>query len=64
MNLLSSKTVPELFERETHQKISKPDHQRSRTMVKRSIFQKLRSRNFAARDERIETGAVVTNRRT
>ena len=32
-------------------------------MVKRSIDQKLRSRNFDARNERIETGAVVKNRR-
>ena len=32
-------------------------------MVKRSIDQKLRLRNFDARNERIETGAVVTNRR-
>ena len=31
--------------------------------VKRSIDQKLRSRNFDARNERTETGAVVTNRR-
>ena len=32
-------------------------------MVKRSIHQKLRLRNFDARNERIETGAVVTSRR-
>ena len=32
-------------------------------MVKRSIDQKLRLRNFDARNERIETGAVVTSRR-
>ena len=31
--------------------------------MKRSIDQKLRLRNFDARNERIETGAVVTNRR-
>ena len=34
-----------------------------KTMVKRSIDQKLRFRNSDARNERIETGAVVTNRR-
>ena len=32
-------------------------------MVKMSIDQKLRLRNFDARNETIETGAVVTNRR-
>ena len=32
-------------------------------MVKRSIDEKLRPRNFDARNERIETVAVVTNRR-
>ena len=32
-------------------------------MVKRSIDQKLRLRKFDARNERIETGAVVTSRR-
>ena len=33
------------------------------TMVKRSMDQKLRLRNFDARNERIETGAVVTRRK-
>ena len=32
-------------------------------MVKRSLDQKIRARNFEARNERIETGAVVKNRR-
>ena len=48
---------------EFHQKISKPDYQKWKTMVKRSIDQKLRSRNFGARNERIEIGVVVTSRR-
>ena len=47
-----------------HQKISMPEYQKLKTMVKRSIDQKLRLRNFDARNERIETGAVVTNRRS
>ena len=34
-----------------------------KTMVKRSFDQKLRLRNFDARIERIETGAVVASRR-
>ena len=32
-------------------------------MVERSVDQKLRLRNFDTRNERIETGAVVMNRR-
>ena len=55
------KTVLELCDMETHQKISMLDYQKLKTMVKSSINQKLRLRNFDARNERIETG--VTNRR-
>ena len=47
------KTVLELYDMKIHQK----------TMVKRSIDQKLRLGNFDARNERIESGAVVTSRR-
>ena len=57
------KTVLELYDMEIHQKISMPNHQKLKTMVKRSIDQKLRSRNFDARHEKIETGAVVKSRR-
>ena len=56
------KTVLKLFDME-FQKISRPDYQKLKTMVKRSIDPKLRLRNFDARNERIETGAVVANRR-
>ena len=56
------KTVLELYDMENRQKISMPDYQKLKTMVKRSTDQKLRLRNFDARNERIETGAVVTNR--
>ena len=56
------KTVSELYDLEIHQKISSPDYQ-EKTMVKRSVDQKLSLRNFDARNERIETGAVVTSRR-
>ena len=49
---------------ETHQKISMPNYQKLKTMVKRSIDQKLlRLRNFDARNGRIETGAVVKHRK-
>ena len=37
--------------------------QKLKTIVKRNIDQKLRLRNFDARNERIGTGAVVTSRR-
>ena len=57
------KTVSELYEMEIHQKISMPNYQKLKTMVKRSIDQKLRFLNFDARNEKIETGAVVTSRR-
>ena len=40
------KTVLELYDIEIHHKISKPDYQKLKTMVKRSIDQTLRLRNF------------------
>ena len=57
------KTVLELSDMEIHQKISMPNYQKLKTMVKRSLDQKLRLRNFDARHERIVTGAVVKNRK-
>ena len=48
---------------EIHQKISNPDFQKLKTMVKRRKEQKLRLRNFDARHGRIESGAVVKNRK-
>ena len=56
------KTVLELYHMEIHQKITIPNYQKLKSMVKRSIDQKLRLRNFDARNEKIETGAVVMNR--
>ena len=46
------KSVLELYEMEIHQKISMPNYQKLKTMVKRSIDQKLRLRNFDARHGR------------
>ena len=40
------KTVLELYDLETHQKKLEPDYHRLKTMVKRSIEQDLRNRNF------------------
>ena len=45
------KTVLELYDLEVHQKISMPNYEKLKTMVKRSIDQKLRLRNFDARSE-------------
>ena len=57
------KTVLELYEMEIHQKMSMPNYQKLKTMEKRSIDHKLRLRNFDARHVKIDTGAVVKNRR-
>ena len=56
------KTVLDLYDMEIHQKISMPNCQTLKTMVKRSIDQKLRLRNFDARHGKIGTG-VVNNRK-
>ena len=57
------KNVLELYDMEIHQKISMPNYQKLKTMVKRSIDQKLRLRNFDARYGRIESGSVVKSRK-
>ena len=43
------KTVLELYDLDTHQKKIGPDYHRSKTMVKRSIEQEIRNKNFGAR---------------
>ena len=48
------KSVLELYDMEIHQKIWMPNCEKLKTMVKRSMDQKLRLRNFDARNERIE----------
>ena len=57
------KTVLKLYDMEINQKISMPNYQKLKTTVKRSIDQKLRLRNFDARHEKIETGAVVKSQK-
>ena len=57
------KIVLELYDMETHQKVSMPNNQNLNTMVKRRKDQKLRLRNFDARHGRIEMGVVVKNRK-
>ena len=55
------KTVLELYNMEIHHKKAGPDYHRLKTMVKRSIEQNLRMKNFEARN--VETSAVVKNHR-
>ena len=45
------KTVLELYDLEIHQKKAGPDYHRLKTMVKRSIEQDLRIKNFEARND-------------
>ena len=49
-------TVLPLYDMEIHQKISTPNYQNLNAMVKRSICQKLRLRNFDARNEKLRQG--------
>ena len=58
------KTVLELFDLEIHQKKIGPDYHRLKTMVKRSIEQDIRNRNFGARTGNFEKNAVVKNQET
>ena len=58
------KTVLELYDLETHQKKLEPDHHRLETMVKRSIEQDIRHKNFGARSGNFEKNAVVKNQGT
>ena len=55
------KTVLELYDLETHQKKLGPDYYRLKTMVKRSIEQEIRNKNFGARSGNFEKNAVVKN---
>ena len=47
------KTVLELYDLEIHQKKLGPDYHRLKTMVKRSIEQDIRNKNFAARTNKL-----------
>ena len=55
------KTVLELYDLETHQKKLGPDYYRLKTMVKRSIEQEIRNKNFWNRNGNFEKNAVVKN---
>ena len=58
------KTVLELCNMEIHHKKIGPDYHTLKTMVKRSIEQNLRNRNFGARNGNYERNAVVKNQGT
>ena len=49
---------------ETHQKKLEPDYHRLKAMVKRSIEQEIRNKNFGAREENYGKNAVVKNQGT
>ena len=52
------KTVLELYDLEIHQKAG-PDYHRLKTMMKRSIEQNSRMKNFEARNGNFESNAMV-----
>ena len=58
------KTVLELYDLETHQKKLGPDYHRLKTMVKKSIEQEIRNKNFGSRNGNFEKNAVVKNQET
>ena len=58
------KTVLELYDLVIHQKKLGPDYHRLKTMVKRSIEQEIRIKNFEARNGNYERNAVVKNQGT
>ena len=58
------KTVLELYDLETHQKKLGPDYHRLKTMVKRSIEQEIRNKNFGSRNGNFEKNTVVKNQGT
>ena len=58
------KIVLELYDLEIHQKKMRPDCRRLKTVVKRSIEQNLRMKNFEARNGNYERNAVVKNQGT
>ena len=58
------KTGLELYDLETHQKKAGPDYHTLKTMVKRSIAQDIRNRNFGIRNGNCERNAVVKNQGT
>ena len=63
-SLRNFRTVLELYDLETHQKKLGPDYHRLKAMVKRSIEQEIRNKNFGSRNGNFEKNAVVENQGT
>ena len=57
-------TVLDLYDLETHQKELGPDYHRLKTMVKRSIEQEIRNKNFGNRIGNFVKNAVIKNQKT
>ena len=57
------KIVLEVCNLEIHLRKAKPDDHRLKAMVERSIEQDLRTRNFDARNVRIESNMLIRNQR-
>ena len=60
--LINSKNVWALYEQENEKHNSKLTYQKLKTMVKKCMYQKIRARNFEARNDRIESGVPVEAR--
>ena len=58
------KTVLELYDLESHQKKLGLDYHRLKAMVKRSIEQDIRNKNFGSRNGNFEKSALVKNHGT
>ena len=58
------KTVLELYNTEIHREKAGPDNHRLKTMVKRSVEQDIRNKNFGARNGTCERNAVVQKQGT
>ena len=51
-----------MYEQENVRNDEPPDHSRLKTIVRRHVGQTMRTRNFRARNERVERGAVTKSR--
>ena len=63
VGLINSKPYWHHTKKESSPNLSKPNYQKLQTTVKRCMDQKIRARNFEARNERIGTGVLVQTRK-
>ena len=52
-----------MYDQELDRNLAKPSYQRLTTMVRRHIDRMTRTRNFTARNDRIETGVLVKSQK-